>query len=524
MAAGVPGAANLVELVSRAVERFPDSVAFTGDDGTLTYRALHELSCRIANGLCAAGIGKGAKVGVYSPNSSVSFACVLGVLRAGAAWVPLNARNLVSENIALVQLTETDCLFVHSEFAAQVAEAAAEVPSLRLTVGIDAEVEGCPSLSAWAASFSTDDPAAAATGGDLAILLGTGGTTGRPKGVMLTHGNLLTMSAVCNDCMPASEPPVNLVVAPMTHAAGVLLFPMLALGATNVILPRPDPLEILSAIERERVTNLFLPPTVIYLLLAHPRLRDFDYSSLRYFVYAAAPISTEKLKEAISVFGGAMAQLFGQTEAPMMCTYLSPEDHVRALASGQEHRLRSCGRPTSAVELAVMGDDESLLGPDERGEIVVRGDLVTPGYYKDPEATAAARSHGWHLTGDIGYVDDDGFVYLVDRKKDLIISGGFNIYPSEIEQLLWAHPAVQDCAVIGVPDAKWGEAVKAVVELKPGCSATESELIAFCKERLGSVKSPKSVEFRDRLPRSAVGKVLKKDIRAPYWQGQWRSI
>ncbi len=515
---------SLIELLDTGVERFPDRAALVDGETVISYRDLGELSRRIANGLHASGIERGAKVAVYSPNSALAFACVLGALRAGATWVPINARNVVADTVSLLRLADCDCLFFHSEFSDHVSKIVEEVPTLRVLVSTDRPTLGHPSLDDWLAPFSAECPGLEPSPEDVALLLGTGGTTGRPKAVALSHRNVLTMSAACSACMPTAGHPINLVVAPMTHAAGVLIFPLLEVGATNVVLSKPEPLEILTAIERERVTHLFLPPTLIYLLLAHPQVREFDYSSLEYFIYAAAPISLEKLKEALSVFGGVMAQLYGQVEAPMVCTYLSPEDHVLALDSGKEDRLRSCGRPTQAAELAIMDDAGRLLPPNERGEIVVRGDLVMKGYYKDPDATAEASAHGWHHTGDIGYLDEDGFAYIVDRKKDLIISGGFNVYPSEVEQVLWAHPAVRDCAVIGVPDEKWGEAVKAVVELKPGHSVTESELIAFCKERLGGVKCPKSVEFSEHLPRSPVGKVLKKEIRAPFWADRWRAI
>jgi len=266
-----------------------------------------------------------------------------------------------------------------------------------------------------------------------------------------------------------------------------------------------------------------MPPTLIYMLLAHPDVRRHDYSSLRYFMYAAAPMAAEKLREALAVFGPVMAQTFGQVEAPMVCTYLSPQDHVDALALHPE-RLLSCGRPTPLTRVAIMDDEGRLQPQGERGEIVVQGSLVMSGYHDQPEATAEASAFGWHHTGDIGRIDAEGYVYIVDRKRDMIISGGFNIYPSEIEQVLWAHPAVQDCAVVGVPDDKWGEAVKAIVQLKPGNDVEPAALLTYCRDRLGSTKAPKSVEVWPDLPRSAVGKVLKKTIRERYWVGRDRSI
>ena len=298
---------------------------------------------------------------------------------------------------------------------------------------------------------------------------------------------------------------------------------LMATGATHVILPHFDAELVMRAIDREKVTHLFLPPTAIYMMLAHPDIGKYDYNSLECFLYAAAPMSVERLKDCLRVFGPIMAQCFGQVEAPMMCTFFPPHEHVAAL-NGHEGRLASCGKPALLTAIAIMDDKGKLLPPGERGEIVVRGNLVMLGYYKNPAATEEVSGHGWHHTGDVGYFDEEGFLYIVDRKKDMIISGGFNIFASEVEQVVWSHPAVQDCAVIGIPDEKWGEAVKAVIELKPGKQVSEEEIIALCKERVGSVKAPKSVEFWETLPRSPVGKVLKKNIRERFWAGRSRSV
>ncbi|MGD9865561.1 MAG: AMP-binding protein, partial [Pseudodonghicola sp.] len=261
-----------------------------------------------------------------------------------------------------------------------------------------------------------------------------------------------------------------------------------------------------------------------YMLLSEPGIETRSFPSLRGFFYAAAPMAVDKLRQCLSIFGPVMVQSFGQAEAPMFCALLTPEDHLVLGDPAREHRLASCGRPTLLTPVAIMDDDGNLLPRGARGEIVVRGNLVMQGYYKNPEATAEASQFGWHHTGDVGYLDADGYLYIVDRKKDMIISGGFNVYPSEVEQVIWAHPAVQDCAVIGVPDEKWGEAVTAVIELKPGAEVDPDEIIRLCKQTLGSVKAPKSVTVWDELPRSAVGKVRKKDIRDVFWQGQARKI
>ena len=259
-----------------------------------------------------------------------------------------------------------------------------------------------------------------------------------------------------------------------------------------------DALELLQNIERHRVTHIFLPPTALYGMLAHPRVAEFDYSSLRRMLLAAAPVSPDKLRKAVEVFGPCVCQSYGQTEAPMYMTYLDTKTVAAAAAGDHPERLRSCGKVTPAVRLAIMDDDGKLLPPHKPGEIVARGALVCGGYYDLPEATSEIRTFGWHHTGDVGYRDEEGFFYIVDRKKDMIITGGFNVYCAEVEACVMELPQVRECAVVGVPDEKWGEGVKAIVVLRDGDALTEDAIIAHCKSRLGSVKSPKSVDDRLR--------------------------
>ncbi len=311
----------------------------------------------------------------------------------------------------------------------------------------------------------------------------------------------------------------------MTHTAGLLSLPCTARGGTVVVVTKPDPALLLSAIAQHRVTELFLPPTVIYRLLDIPDLASkVDFSSLRYLMYGAAPMSVQKLKQAIEIIGPVMMGGYGQTECPASIAYLPPDAHFVDGKIAPDERLSSVGRPNPLVRVEIMDDANGILAPGETGEICVRGDLVMKGYYKAPDKTAETIIDGWLHTGDVGHIDAEGYLHITDRKKDMIISGGFNVYPSEVEQVIWAHPAVQDCAVIGVPDAAWGEAVKAVVELNAGQQVSAEELIALCKQKLGSVKAPKTIDFVASLPRSPVGKVLKKDLRARYWQNTSRKI
>ena len=513
-----------IDMLDRGASLFADRACLIDDTGTKTYADVSVESHRIANALRRDGAGFGKHVAILSPNASRAFECILGVFRAGAVWVPLNARNATEENAYILDNTDVTLLFYHSRFEPEIAQLREGAPRVARFVCLDKRGGYGTFYEDWLAGVGDVAEEAPRDPESLCAIVSSGGTTGRPKGVMHTHRLWEAVAASYHTMLPTRKPAVHLVAAPMTHAAGIIALPLLSVGATQVIQPGADPLAIMQAIETHKVTHLFLPPTVIYMMLAHPRVREFDYSSLDYFIYAAAPMSVDKLKQSVDVFGPVMCQVYGQVEAPMYCTVMTPEEHVTALTEGREQRLWSCGRPSLYTRVAIMDDDEHLLETGERGEIVVRSSLVMKGYYRNPEATAEASAHGWHHTGDIGYCDEDGYVYIVDRKRDMIISGGFNVFPSEIEQVVWAHPAVQDCAVIGIPDEKWGEAVTAVIELRAGAAVSEAEIIALCKQHLGGVKAPKSVLFWDKLPRSPVGKVLKKDIRARFWEGHSRSI
>jgi acyl-CoA synthetase (AMP-forming)/AMP-acid ligase II len=451
----------------------------------------------------------------------LAFTAILATFRLGAIWSPLNARNSAEANRHFLQLMQCHCLFYHSHLEAETLALRAVLQAPALLVCIDREgPDGIPSLAEFMLRGTAAAPEPPDGNDVLASVFPTGGTTGLSKAAQWTLQTWETLVSTFWQCLPAAEPPVHLVAGPMTHAAGVLALCALAGGATNVILKKPDPAQIMAAIADHRVTHLYLPPTLIYALLDHRDVRGHDYTSLQYMVVAASPIAPAKLREAMAVFGTVLCQCYGQAEAPMFMTFLPTRD----LLSGNDERWASCGRSTLATQVAIMAPDGSLLGPGQRGEIVAKGNLVVPAYHRNPEATEAVRTQGWHRTGDVGYVDEAGFVYIVDRLKDMVITGGFNVFSAEVEQVILSHPSVRDCAVIGVPDAKWGEAVKAIVELKERAGEDEAGIIALVKERLGSVHAPKSIEFWPELPRSPAGKILKREIRDGFWQGQTRAV
>jgi acyl-CoA synthetase (AMP-forming)/AMP-acid ligase II len=505
-------------------------LAYIQDERRYTFEEVGELSCRIANGLLAEGFPKETRGAVWATNDVMAWTCTLGLWRANMPWIPVGARNAPEENQYVLDAFDCEVLFFQKQFSPAIAGLRPRLPKVRRWICIDDELPefpGARSLASWAQAQPATRPEVPVEMDDVIMLSSTGGTTGMPKGVMNTHRSAQTFCAHFMIGCPygADERPVNLAAAPMTHTAGLLSIPCTARGGTVVVVTKPDPAVLLAAIPQHRVTEFFLPPTVIYRLLDIPDLgRKVDFSSLKYFMYGAAPMSVEKLKQAIEVFGPVMTGGYGQTEAPAAISYLPPGEHFEDGRLASDERLSSVGRPNPLIRVEIMNDANVILTSGETGEICVRGDLVMKGYYKAPDKTAETIVDGWLHTGDIGHIDADGYLHITDRKKDMIISGGFNVYPSEVEQVIWSHPAVQDCAVIGVPDDKWGEAVKAVVELNAGQGVTAGELIALCKEKLGSVKAPKSVDFVESLPRSPVGKVLKKDLRAQYWQGRQKKI
>jgi fatty-acyl-CoA synthase len=502
---------RLTDYLDKGASLGTDAPCLTVEGRTVTYGQVQDLSWRVARALAGSGVGPGDKVAILSANDPVAFSCVFGIARAGAVWCPINPRNEAAENRELLDLFDCVCLVFQEAFAPLVERILPELPQLKTVVCLDGPVSTAVSFEDWLAGPAAEP---SPPSGDLAMIVGTGGTTGRPKGVMLTGRNLETMSALTLMSYPFGERPVYLALAPLTHAAGVLCFPIMTLGGEIVIMPAPDLGEFLALIGRHRVTHTFLPPTLIYMLLGHPALPSADLSSLCCFWYGAAPMSAARLEEALDRIGPVMAQLFGQTEAPMMISTMAPAEHFHADGSLARERFSSAGRPTPLVTVGIMDDEGRLLPPGERGEIVVRGSLVMAGYYKNPAATREASRHGWHHTGDIGYLDSSGYLFIVDRAKDMIITGGFNVYSAEVEQALMAHPAVRDCAVIGLPDNKWGERVTAIVQPHPGSTVVADEVRAFVRARVGGVKTPKQIEVWPDLPRSKVGKILKNEIKS----------
>jgi len=503
----------------------PDSLAFVDGATRITYGEAQKYVHAVANALTRARhSGTGTHAAIYAPNDYRVSLLHLGINLADLAWLSVHIRNSIETNAGILEYFDTDIVFFHSYFESVMPALKAKLSKAKLYVCIDRASEHGLSMDEWLKDCWTPFRNGPEDPNTRAFLQPTGGTTGPSKGAVHTHRSLEFMGFGLTAGFNVTSESRHLCVAPLTHAAGLLTLGFTIKGGVNIIMPGFDPEALLHLIEEEKVTHLYLPPTAVYGLLAHPRTRQTDFSSLQAFIVGAAPIAPEKFKEAVRVFGPIMYEGFGQTETLIPILVKSPSDYLKSDGSFDEEVVRTAGKAVGVARLAIMDNEGNLLPPGERGEIVVRSSMVMREYYKRPEDTAAVSTFGWHHTTDVGIQDSRGYVTIVDRIKDMIVTGGFNVFPAEIEKVIQGHPAVLDCIVIGVPDDKWGEAVKAVVQLKPGQGITEEEIMALCKEHLGSTKTPKSVEFWAELPRSAVGKLLKKDVRAKYWGDQWRSV
>ena len=516
---------RIADYFEMAAERHPTQEAFIDDNARVDYATaaafMHAVARRIA---ADADLPSGTGIAIYSPNDARVSMLQLGINRADRTWVLIHTRNSVETNAATIAFADTRLVLFHSSFAAAVPAIRAATSAAMKFVCIDRDSDHGPSLTAWLGNAGGGFPAVQEDPLAAAFMVPTGGTTGLPRAVVHTHRSTEISAAALAQAIAIDDSARHLAVAPLTHAAGFMALCFAAAGAVNIILPSFDLARVLSSIAKDRITHLYVPPTALYALLAHPQLKQTDLSSLRCLVVGAAPVAPAKFKEAVAVFGPIVYEGYGQTETLLPITLKRPGDYLHADGGFDEAALRSAGRPGPFVRVAIMDPDGRLLPPGERGEIVVQSSMVMKGYHKMAKETEEVSRFGWHHTTDVGFRDAAGFVTIVDRIKDVIVSGGFNIYPAEIEAAASELAPVQECAVIGVPDEKWGEAVKAVVLLKPGAALTEAEVIAHCKTRLGSVKAPKSVEFWQDLPRSVVGKVLKREIRTRYWQDNWRAV
>ncbi|MFN2099198.1 fatty acid--CoA ligase [Altererythrobacter sp. MF3-039] len=516
------------DLIRHQARELGDQSALSFEGDHLSFRELDEGSNRAANALLSLGVERGDRISYLGKNSHLYFQILAGAAKIGAVMTPVNWRLAKPEVIYVLNDCQAKVLFIGPGFDEQVAAIEDKLEHITKIIGAEGPVGEYPGYPEWRDEFDDTDPHVPITVDDDAIQLYTSGTTGYPKGAVLTHGSIF--SSRMNerddpDLMDWQRPvdgEVSMVAMPCFHIAGTG-FGLSALfaGSSSVVLSEYDPTQALDLIENYNISKIFMVPAAIQILLNHPRVGEVDFSNLKYIFYGASPIPLELMKQAMDVLGCGFVQMYGMTETSGTIVTLNPEDHD---PKGNA-RMRSVGTPLKDVEIKVIDEEGNDVPTGTIGEIATRSPKNMKGYWNRPEASEETiDKEGWLRTGDAGYLDEDGYLYIQDRVKDMIISGGENVYPAEVENALYAHPKVADVAVIGIPSEKWGEEVKACVVVKPGEELSEAEIIAHARENIAGYKCPKSIDFIPALPRNPSGKILRKDLRAPYWDGKARNV
>ena len=511
------------EMLRRHAAERPDHVALRWEGGEMTYGELDERSSRVALALRAEGVEAGERVAYLDKNSPEQIELFFGAAKLNAVPNPVNFRLAPPEIAVIVADAGAKVFAVGEEFVPVVEKVAGDLGGA--TIVVIGAAAGHPSFADWRDAQPADDPMVPQAPDDVAYQLYSSGTTGRPKGVQLTQANLEAGLEQYPSLMGLGGDSISLVAMPLFHiGGGGWVLAGITQGATNVLVRDIVPPTLVELIERERITHAFLVPAVLQFMLTVPGIADRDFSALEFFLYGASPISEQVLADSIRTFGCQFVQAYGLTETTGTVVILPADDHDPD--GPKRHRLRAVGVAVEGTEVRVV---DTVSGEDvaqgDVGEIWIRSPMVMKGYWNMPDATEEAiRPGGWFRSGDAGYFDVDGYLYMYDRVKDMIVSGGENVYPAEVENVLMSHPAVADVAVIGIPHERWGETPRAMVVRAPGVDVTEQQLIAHCREQLATFKCPTSVEWMDVLPRNPSGKVLKKDLRAPFWEGHGRLI
>ena len=509
------------DLLIRGLARNPSKPAVYLDDRVLTSAEMADEISRWVQAYEAWGITQGSPTAMLSANRpEVLFAMGAGMV-AGARSTSLHPMGSLEDHAYILEDAGIETVFYDPAAYEERAMALKDrVPGLKRVVAL-APTGAAEDVPTAAARFGSRKlrPVSAAPDAPYSVAY-TGGTTGRPKGVVGTYRSMSTMTSIQMSDWEWPDEMRFLCCTPLSHAGAAFFVPTLLRGGSLIVLPYFDPERVIDTIEKHRITATMLVPTMIYVLLDHPRFDSADLSSLEVLYYGAAAMSPTRLEEGMQRLGRIFFQFYGQAECPMTITVLRRDEHL----AGNRDRLATCGRPVPWLDVALLDDDGDEVPDGEPGEICVRGPLVMKEYLNKPEQTAEALKFGWLHTGDVARADDDGFFTIVDRKKDMIVTGGFNVFPRELEDVLSSHPGVAAAAVIGVPDDKWGEAIKAVVVRRPGSDVAGAELIALVKDRKGSVSAPKSVDFVDQIPLSPLGKPDKKALRSQYWEGTDRLV
>jgi long-chain acyl-CoA synthetase len=510
----------------RSAWLYPDKLAMIEGRTRLTYAEMLERVDRLANALIDQGLKKGDRVAVFSYNSFRFNELYYAVNIAGGVIVPLNYRLSIPELEFIIKDSDCSVLFCSPDFIEQSRQLAGVCPSLKtfITMAEGQPPEGFSGYEELLQAAAPERPAVAISENDASSIYYTGGTTGRSKGVIVTQRHMVQNSYTLLMHRVYSHEDVYLTAGAMFHIGGTLTYTFSLLGSTIVYIPQFEAGLVLETIEREKITHTLLVPTMLNAVINHPAVHTRDLSSWHGLMYSASAISPDILRAAMSVLPCQFLQAYGMTEAGSFITLLPHEDHIFPPTDPRSRRITSAGVPVYGIDLRIVDDQDQDLPTGTPGEVIVQCVNMMQGYLNMPEETTKALRGGWYHTGDIGYVDEDGYLYLVDRKKDMIITGGENVYSTEVENALYIHPAVLEAAVIGVPDDKWGEVVMAVVTLKPGKEATAEELMEHCRALIARYKVPKIVNFVEALPKNATGKMIKRVLRDQFWAGKERLV
>lgn len=518
----------LGELLTRAAKWYPDKTGSIdcSDDTTFTFLQLNERCNALAHALINMGVRPQDRVAIVCHNSHYYLESVFAIAKTGGVATNLNWRLAPKELAFLLDHSDAQIVIFSKMFESLLKPIRENLSKEVQFIAVGGEMENTIDYEELNSKYpKTEPPVELNDPDDTVLQMYTSGTTGQPKGVMLTHKNIISHSINTIIEQQVNRNSKTLAVLPMFHVAIYLPINAVFVGGTIVFQPTFDPEAIFSIIEKEKIESIGLAPAMLGFLINHPKIDEYDLSSLKEIGYAAAPMPVPLLKRAMKRFNCNFTQVFGQTETCPVISILTPEDHVIEGPEYKVRRLGSVGRPILNVKVKVVDSQGNECPQGEVGEIIASGNTIMKGYYKMPELTRETIKDNWIYTGDMGYFDEYGYLYLADRKKDMIISGGENIYPTEIEMCIKQLEEVADVAVIGVPDEKWGEAVKALILLKPGCELTEEKIIEHCAKNIASYKKPKSVEFvTEDFPRNAMGKILKNKVREPYWQGRERKL